>query len=64
VPITATRLPPKLTGSCGHVPVWYDSPRKLSTPGMLGMVGADSGPIAVIRNRARACRPSSVSISH
>ena len=22
VPITATRLPAKLTGSCGHRPVW------------------------------------------
>ena len=64
VPMTATRLPTKLTGSCGHRPVWYASPRKLSTPGMVGMVGADRGPMAVIRNRARARRPSSLSISH
>ena len=28
------------------------------------MVGADSGPIAVIRKRARSRRPPSISISH
>ena len=53
VPITATRLPAKLTGSCGQRAVWKDAPLNVSTPSMRGMVGADSGPIAVIRKRAR-----------
>ena len=52
VPITATRLPSKLTGSCGQRAVWKDWPWNVSTPSIRGMVGADSGPIAVIRNRA------------
>ena len=64
VPITATRLPSKVTGSCGHEQVWQDSPLKLSMPGMFGRVGADSGPTAVIRNRARARRRRRVAISH
>ncbi len=50
VPITATRLPTKLTGSCGHCAVWKDWPLNESTPSTRGMVGADSGPTAVIRN--------------
>jgi hypothetical protein len=33
-------------------------------PGITGIVGADSGPIAVIRKRPRALRPSAVAISH
>ena len=53
VPITATRLPAKLTGSCGQRAVWQDWPWNVSTPSMRGMVGADSGPMAVIRKRAR-----------
>src|SRR5678809_333351 len=59
VPITATRLLAKLTGSCGQRPVWWASPRKLSTPGIVGMVGADSGPIAVIQ-QARPHPPAVV----
>src|ERR671939_1385199 len=43
VPITATRLPAKLTGSCGQRAVWQDWPLKLSMPSILGMVGADKG---------------------
>src|SRR4029453_8888854 len=45
VPITATRLPSKLTGSCGQRAVWQDWPLKLSMPLILGMVGADNGPV-------------------
>ena len=59
VPITATRLPSKLTGSCGHRAVWKDWPWNVSTPSMRGIVGADSGPIAVIRKRALWRLPSS-----
>ena len=58
VPITATRLPTKLTGSCGHCAVWKDWPLNESTPSTRGMVGADSGPTAVIRKRARCLLPS------
>ena len=53
VPITATRLPAKLTGSCGQRAVWKDSPLNVSTPSMRGMVGAERRPIAVIRKRVR-----------
>jgi hypothetical protein len=59
VPITATRLPSKLTGSCGQRAVWQDWPWKLSTPSITGIVGADSGPIAVIMKRALNRLPSS-----
>ena len=64
VPITATFLPAKLTGWCGHRPVCQDSPLKSSMPGMVGMVGDDSGPIAVTRKRARARPPFSKVTSH
>src|SRR5215813_2249274 len=63
VPITATRLPSKLTGSFGQRAVWQDRPLKLSTPGILGMVGADRSPIAVISQRAEWLLPSSSVIS-
>src|SRR3984957_6833729 len=59
VPITATRLPSKLTGSCGRLAVWNDAPWNVFTPGIVGIVGAESGPIAVIRNRDRNRLPSS-----
>ena len=59
VPITATRLPAKSTGSCGQRAVWKDAPLKLSRPSMRGSVGVDSGPIAVIRKRVRKRLPSS-----
>ena len=59
VPITATRLPEKSTGSFGHRAVWNDSPRKLSRPSIRGRVGVDNGPMAVIRNRALCWLPSS-----
>jgi len=59
VPMTATRLPSKLTGSCGQRAVWQLWPSKLSTPSMRGIVKADRGPIAVIRKRALCWLPSS-----
>ncbi len=59
VPITATRLPLKSTGSCGHRAVWKEAPLKLSRPSMRGSVGVDKGPIAVIRKRVRKRLPSS-----
>ena len=55
VPITATRFPAKVTGSCGHRAVWKASPLNVPTPSTRGIVGAESGPIAVIRKRA-LCR--------
>jgi hypothetical protein len=51
VPITATRLPSKRTGSFGQSWVWQDWPWKVATPGMVGMVAAESTPTAVIRKR-------------
>ena len=36
VPITATRLPARSTGSIGHRPVWSDRPSKRSRPGTSG----------------------------
>ena len=59
VPITATRLPLKSTGSFGQRAVWKERPSKLSRPSMRGRVGVDSGPIAVIRKRAEKRLPSS-----
>ena len=53
VPITATRLPAKFTGSLGQCAVWQDWPLNVSTPAMRGMVGAESTPMAVIRKRVR-----------
>jgi hypothetical protein len=49
VPTTATRLPAKSTGSAGHRPVWYDSPRKSSRPRTSGKYGTDSTPVAATR---------------
>ena len=59
VPITATRLPAKSTGSFGHRAVWNDAPLKSSRPSMRGRVGVESGPIAVIRKRELKRLPSS-----
>ena len=47
VPITPTRLPVRSTPSCGQRPVWYQSPVKLSRPGMSGMLAAEMAPTAV-----------------
>ena len=52
--MTATRLPAKSTGSAGHRPVWCWTPRNSSRPGMSGMYGTDSTPVAVTRKRARS----------
>jgi hypothetical protein len=51
VPITATRLPAKVTLSCGQFAVWQDWPMNVSIPAMRGMVGAESMPMAVINRR-------------
>ena len=59
VPITATRLPVKSTGSLGKRAVWQERPLKSSTPGIVGMVGAERGPMAVTRKRASCVLPSS-----
>ena len=53
VPMTATRLPVKSTGSCGQCAVWYTSPAKVLRPGKSGVNAADSGPVAMTQNRAR-----------
>ena len=65
VPMTPTRLPLKSTpagppfSSRGHRDEWKDSPRNVSTPGMLGTRVAESGPTAEIRNVQVTCVPSS-----
>jgi hypothetical protein len=51
VPITATRLPAKVTGSLGPFAVWQDWPLNVSTPGVRGTVGAERTPMAVINRR-------------
>ena len=53
VPITATRLPAKFTGSSGQCAVWHDWPSNVSMPAMRGMVGAESTPMAVISRRVQ-----------
>ena len=60
VPITATFLPAKSTGSLGHWPVWYASPWYRSRPGIDGQYGTDSTPVADTTKRERSCVPSSV----
>ena len=60
VPMTATRLPAKSTGVVGHIPVWYDSPRKSRRPGTSGKYGTERTPVAATRNLARSSDPSSV----
>ena len=49
VPMTATRLPVKSTGSSGQCAVWYVSPAKVSRPSKFGVIAADSGPVAISR---------------
>ena len=56
--MTATRFPVKSTGSAGHRPVWYDSPRKSSRPGTSGKYGTERTPVAATRNRVRYSVPS------
>ena len=60
VPITATFLPAKSTGSLGHWPVWWASPWYRSRPGIDGQYGTDSTPVADTTKRERSCAPSSV----
>ena len=47
-----TRLPVKSTPSCGHWPVWYQSPLKSCRPGIFGTLAVDRQPTAVTRNFA------------
>ena len=60
VPIMPTRLPLKSTPSCGHWPVWYQSPLKSCRPGMFGTLAVDRQPTAVTRNFATNVSPCSV----
>src|SRR5690349_17099510 len=60
VPMTATRLPVKSTGSCGQCSVWYTSPANVLNPGKSGVNAADSGPVAMMQNRAEMTSPPSV----
>ena len=63
VPITATRLPLKSTGSFGHLEVWYHSPPKDSRPGKGGGFGTVSRPAASSTHRAEIVSPWFVSTS-
>ena len=62
--MTATRWPVKSTPSCGHRPVWYESPANVSAPGNCGALDADSAPTAVMTNCAVTERPVSVVTVH
>ena len=64
VPMTATRMPVKSTGSDGHSPVWYDSPRKSSRPGTSGKKGTESTPVAATKQRAPKSAPSPITTDH
>ena len=57
VPITPTRWLVKSTVSCGHLPLWYHLPLKLSKPGKSGTLGSDSWPLAITQNRAVISSP-------
>ena len=57
VPIMPTRLPVKSTPSCGHCPVWYQSPLNVSSPGMAGTLAVDRQPTAVTRYFAMKVSP-------
>mgnify|MGYP005807445771 CR=1 FL=1 len=60
VPITATVCPAKLTGSCGHLPVWKVLPWKVPWPGRSGARGTERQPVAMMQNRALTRSPRSV----
>ena len=60
VPMIPTRLPRKSTGACGHSPVWYVWPAKLSRPGIDGILGIERQPVAMIRKAAVSVSPRSV----
>ena len=64
VPMTPTRLPARSSGSRGQSEVWKDGPRNASMPSIFGICGMDSGPTAVMSQRALARCPSSASTSH
>ena len=52
LPTTATRLPAKSSGSCGHWDAWNDLPSKLAIPSKFGNVGVDNTPIPEITKRS------------
>jgi len=60
VPMTATRLPVKSTGSRGQFPVCRLSPPKLSAPGNAGWFAVDRQPTAVTTYLAVAWCPCAV----
>ena len=60
VPITATRLPVKSTGSFGQSPVCRLTPAKVSAPGNRGRLAVDRQPTAVTTYLAVAMCPSAV----
>ena len=60
VPITATRLPVKSTGSWGQLLVQYSSPSKVSAPGNSGSLATDRPPTQLSTKRAVHVWPSSV----
>ena len=60
VPTTATSRPLKSTGSCGHAAECSTGPANVLSPSKAGVLGADSGPIAVTMKRALQLRPSSL----
>ncbi|MNV88912.1 hypothetical protein D3C71_1831570 [compost metagenome] len=49
VPITPTRLPAKLMGSCGQRAARSSWPWKRAMPGISGSLGTDSGPVAMMQ---------------
>lgn len=62
--MTATRLPLKLTFLSGHSLVWYVSPEKLPIPSILGGLGEDTAPVAIMQNVDWNISPSFVFVSH
>ncbi|SKU94965.1 Uncharacterised protein [Mycobacteroides abscessus subsp. abscessus] len=59
VPIAATRLPSKRTES-SHRAVCTTAPWKLSSPGISGMLGWCSTPVAAIRKSHSSASPAAV----
>ena len=64
VPMMPTRCPVKSTPSCGHLPVWYHAPSKVSRPLMSGTCASERQPVAMMQKRADTRSPRSVSMLH
>ena len=60
VPITATRLPVKSTGSCGQCGGVVHLAGKGIQAAEIGVIAADNAPVAIRQNRAVSLRPPSV----